>query len=103
METASNDGPTGLSRLGRANRKSATDTPTTGDSMPERATGVKGKDLFPLTSIPGLRHSISMPSISMPQGALVMLILRVLEVAPSHGYAIAQRIHQLSGQVLDAE
>jgi transcriptional regulator len=32
-----------------------------------------------------------------------MLILRVLQTGPSHGYAIAQQIHQLSGQVLDAE
>jgi len=32
-----------------------------------------------------------------------MLILRVLQAGPSHGYAIAQQIHQLSGQVLDAE
>ena len=71
--------------------------------MPERATGVKGKDLFPLDSGGDLRHSISMPSISMPQGALAMLILRVLQTGPSHGYAIAQHIHQLSGQVLAVE
>jgi len=32
-----------------------------------------------------------------------MLILRVLQTGPLHGYAIAQRIHQLSGEVLDAE
>ena len=32
-----------------------------------------------------------------------MLILRVLEAGPLHGYAIAQQIHQLSGRVLDAE
>ena len=44
-----------------------------------------------------------MPSISMPQGALVMLILRVLESGSLHGYAIAQRIHELSGEVLEAE
>ena len=39
----------------------------------------------------------------MPQGSLVMLILRVLQSGPLHGYAIAQRIHQLSGEVLEAE
>ena len=44
-----------------------------------------------------------MPSISMPQGALVMLILRVLEPGPLHGYAIAQKIRALSGEVLEAE
>lgn len=32
-----------------------------------------------------------------------MLVLRVLERGPLHGYAIAQRIHQLSGEVLEAE
>jgi transcriptional regulator len=32
-----------------------------------------------------------------------MLILRVLAQQPLHGYAIAQRIHQLSNQVLSVE
>jgi transcriptional regulator len=39
----------------------------------------------------------------MPQGALAMLILRVLRSGPLHGYAIAQRIRQLSDAVLEAE
>lgn len=39
----------------------------------------------------------------MPKGALAMLILRVLESGPLHGYAVAQRIRQLSGDVLEAE
>jgi PadR family transcriptional regulator PadR len=39
----------------------------------------------------------------MPQGALALLVLRVLDGSPLHGYAIAQRIRQLSGEVLDAE
>ena len=39
----------------------------------------------------------------MPKGALAMLILRVLRGGPLHGYAIAQRIRQLSGEVLEAE
>ena len=39
----------------------------------------------------------------MPKGALAMLILRVLRSGPLHGYAIAQRIRQLSGDVLGAE
>jgi transcriptional regulator len=39
----------------------------------------------------------------MPKGALAMLILRVLRREPLHGYAIAQRIRQLSGEVLEAE
>ena len=32
-----------------------------------------------------------------------MLVLRVLQSGPLHGYAIAQRIRQLSGEVLEAE
>jgi transcriptional regulator len=39
----------------------------------------------------------------MPSGSLAMLILRVLRSGPLHGYAIAQRIHVLSKEVLDVE
>jgi transcriptional regulator len=39
----------------------------------------------------------------MPQGALVLLILRVLRSGPLHGYGIAQRIHVLSSDVLRVE
>lgn len=39
----------------------------------------------------------------MPPGALAMLVLRSLRNGPLHGYAIAQRIRQLSDSVLEAE
>jgi len=39
----------------------------------------------------------------MPSGALALLILRVLRAGPMHGYAIAQRIHLLSSEVLRVE
>jgi transcriptional regulator len=39
----------------------------------------------------------------LPPGTLVMLILRVLQSGPLHGYAIAQRIHQLSREELQVE
>ncbi len=39
----------------------------------------------------------------MPSGALLLLILRVLRSGPLHGYAIAQRIHILSSEVLHVE
>jgi transcriptional regulator len=45
----------------------------------------------------------NMPKSGMPSGALVMLILRVLRSGPIHGYAIAQRIHALSTEVLQVE
>jgi len=44
-----------------------------------------------------------MPKTEMPSGALVLLILRVLQSGPLHGYAIAQRIHVLSSEVLRVE
>ncbi|MGH9202474.1 MAG: PadR family transcriptional regulator [Vicinamibacterales bacterium] len=36
----------------------------------------------------------------IPQGTLDMLILRVLSLEPMHGYAIAQRLQQISGDTL---
>ena len=48
-------------------------------------------------------HKIDMPKAEMPSGALMMLILRVLRSGPLHGYAIAQRIHTLSSEVLHVE
>ena len=36
----------------------------------------------------------------LPQGTLDMLILKVVEPGPIHGYAIAQRIQQISREVL---
>ena len=36
-------------------------------------------------------------------GTLAMLILRVLQPGPMHGYAIAQRIHHLSNDLLRVE
>jgi PadR family transcriptional regulator, regulatory protein PadR len=44
-----------------------------------------------------------MPKVEMPNGALVLLILRVLSAGPLHGYAIARRIHLLSSEVLRIE
>src|SRR5665213_804387 len=43
------------------------------------------------------------PKSGMPPGALPMLILRVLHSGSLHGYAIAQRIHLLSSEVLQVE
>lgn len=44
-----------------------------------------------------------MPKQEMPSGALTLLILRVLRSGPLHGYAVAQRIHVLSSEVLRVE
>ncbi len=44
-----------------------------------------------------------MPKNGFPSGALVMLILRVLQGGKLHGYTIAQRIRLLSSDVLQVE
>src|ERR1043166_1445444 len=45
-----------------------------------------------------------MPRIDgLPPGTLTLLILRVLAAQPLHGYAIAQRIAQLSSDELSVE
>jgi len=40
------------------------------------------------------------PKSDLPQGTLDMLILQVVALGPIHGYAIAQRIQQISRDVL---
>ena len=40
-------------------------------------------------------------SIDLPQGTLDLLILRTLALGPNHGWAISERIHQVSSKVLD--
>jgi PadR family transcriptional regulator PadR len=46
---------------------------------------------------------MSQDSPQLLPGTLYMLILRTLEQGPLHGYAIARRIRQCSGDVLDVE
>jgi transcriptional regulator len=40
------------------------------------------------------------PRLDLPQGTLDLLILRTLSVGPHHGWAISERVQQLSGEVL---
>ncbi len=49
-----------------------------------------------------LRYGARMlsPRPDLPQGTLDMLVLQVVAHGPIHGYAIAQRIQQISGEVL---
>jgi len=39
-------------------------------------------------------------SIDLPQGTLDLLILRTLELEPQHGWAISERVQQISSDVL---
>jgi transcriptional regulator len=44
-----------------------------------------------------------MPKTDLVPGTLTLLVLRVLQSGPLHGYAIAQRIRQFSSDVLRVE
>ncbi|HEY4086922.1 MAG TPA: PadR family transcriptional regulator [Bryobacteraceae bacterium] len=47
-----------------------------------------------------------MPATSksdLPQGTLDLLVLRVVALGPNHGYAIGQRIQQISRDVLQVQ
>jgi PadR family transcriptional regulator PadR len=48
---------------------------------------------------PNLKASKS----DLPQGTLDLLILRIVSLEPSHGYGIAQRIQQISRDVLQVQ
>jgi len=41
--------------------------------------------------------------IDLPQGTLNLLILRILALGPQHGWAISERIHQVSSKVLQIQ
>ena len=43
---------------------------------------------------------MSSSKADIPQGTLDLLILRIVATAPNHGYAIGQRIQQISRDVL---
>jgi transcriptional regulator len=43
------------------------------------------------------------PKTDLPQGMLDMLILKVVELQPLHGYGIAQRLFQISDKVLQVK
>lgn len=41
--------------------------------------------------------------LDLPQGTLDLLILRTLALTPQHGWAISERIHQISSKVLEVQ
>jgi transcriptional regulator len=43
------------------------------------------------------------PKSALPQGTLDLLILKIVTLGPIHGYAIAQRLHQVSRDVLQVQ
>lgn len=47
--------------------------------------------------------STQLPKSDLPQGTLDLLVLKVVNLGPIHGYAIAQRIQQISREVLNVQ
>ena len=43
------------------------------------------------------------PKSDLPQGTLDLLILKVVNLGPLHGYGIAQRIQQISREILNVQ
>ena len=43
------------------------------------------------------------PKSDLPQGTLDLLILKVIALGPVHGYAIAQRLNQISREALQVQ
>lgn len=50
-----------------------------------------------------MRHDNPSPKSDLPQGTLDLLILKVVAMGPIHGYAIAQRIQQISRDVVQVQ
>jgi PadR family transcriptional regulator, regulatory protein PadR len=46
------------------------------------------------------RGHVTAPHLDLPQGTLDLLILRTLALGPQHGWAISERVQQLSSDVL---
>jgi transcriptional regulator len=43
---------------------------------------------------------LQLPRIDLPQGTVDLLILRTLSMGPQHGWAISERVQQVSSDVL---
>ena len=41
--------------------------------------------------------------LDLPQGTLDLLILKALSLGPQHGWAVSERIHQISRKTLDIQ
>ena len=46
---------------------------------------------------------MSIPRLDLPQGTLDLLILKTVALEPQHGWAISERIQQLSSNVLQVQ
>src|SRR5947208_8506176 len=57
----------------------------------------KNKSTLPVEAI---GEQMTDTRIDLPQGTLDLLILRTLALEPQHGWAISERIHQVSSKTL---
>jgi len=53
--------------------------------------------------VEAMGEGMSEQRIELPQGTLDLLILRTLALGPEHGWAISERIHQVSSKVLQVQ
>lgn len=53
-----------------------------------------------LLAVPSPAHHPPLSSIDLPQGTLDLLILKALSLQPMHGWAISERLHQVSRATL---
>jgi PadR family transcriptional regulator PadR len=56
-----------------------------------------------LVPVEALGERVAKPRIDLPQGTLDLLILRTLALRPEHGWAISERIQQVSSDVLQIQ
>src|SRR6476620_4266372 len=57
---------------------------------------------FPLDTLGGIKP-VGIEKNELLQGTLDMLILKALALGPRHGYGVAERIQQTSGELLTVE
>jgi transcriptional regulator len=53
-----------------------------------------------MPAVEGQGDRLANPNLDLPQGSLDLLILKALSLQPMHGWAISERIHQVSRAVL---
>jgi PadR family transcriptional regulator PadR len=49
------------------------------------------------------KASMTTPKSDLPQGTLDLLVLKIVALGPLHGYAIAQRLQQISRDVVQVQ
>jgi transcriptional regulator len=61
------------------------------------------QEILYLVPVEAMGERMAEQRIELPQGTLDLLILRTLALGPEHGWAISERIHQVSSKVLQVQ